>query len=175
MKTFVNGRPIEELSAEEREGLDRRAKARLEEMFASGQAPRVKSDTTFFAGQNRGAGQFDGQAPEIQRAYTEPAKAAGVSITGKTYLSQIAAYPGDPRAWVDSREQIAQVCEERGWRCGGDVTVKGRQEEPKKGPVVAEDIVQEHVEREIQANPEAALKPEETREKVIERIKPRFK
>jgi hypothetical protein len=90
-------------------------------------------------------------------------------------MSEIAAYPGDPRAWVDSVSDIKAVCEERGWAADGDVKVKGREQAPAAEPVVAEDIVREHVAREVAANPEAAKKPEETREKVISKIKPRWK
>jgi hypothetical protein len=174
MRTLVNGRDIEDLLPAERAALDRRAKARLADLFNSQQAPVIRTDATFMRGRKKGAEQF-GNLPNVRETYMEPARRLGMSTDGKVYMSEIAAYPGDPRAWVDSTDDIKRVCEERGWAASGDVTVKGREKAPTPDVEVAEDIVQEHIEHEIAVNPEAARKPEATREKVVNRIKPKWK
>lgn len=173
MKTLVNGRPIEDLSPAERAALDSRAKARLADLLVSQQAPVIRTDATFMRGRKKGAEQFGNNAL-VRQAYMEPANRIGMSTDGRCYLSEIADYPGDPRAWVESADDIRRVCEERGWSASGDVTVKGREKAPTPEVTVAEDIVDREVAREVAANPEAARKPKATREKVRNRIKPRW-
>src|SRR5262249_44946887 len=101
----------------------------------------------------------------------EQAKEAGVSTQGKVYLSSLAAYAGDPRAWVDSRGEAAKVCEERGWnmQIGGHSKVKGETPEPSAPLVMAEDLVQEKVQEVLDEQGQDAPPVEDIREKVIER------
>ena len=137
----VNGKNIEDLTPSERADHDARCKARLEEMLASGKAPRVKSDDTFFRGfTGTGGAQF---SDEVRPYYLEEARKAGVSVSGKQYFSELAAYPGDPRAWVASRGEMTRLLEERGWSADGDIKVKGEAPEPA-GPVrLADDIAED--------------------------------
>jgi hypothetical protein len=51
----------------------------------------------------------------------------GVDINGKVYVSGLANYLGDPRAWVSGRDDVRRVLEERGWSSQGAVNVKGRE------------------------------------------------
>ncbi len=128
------------------------ASPRLAEMLALQAAPRVKSDTTFFAGQDTGAGSI--KHPITRKLYMEEAKKAGVDVTGAVYRSEIAAYPGDPRAWVRSRGEITGLIEERGWQMDGDLKAGGEAREdisPGQGPKIAHDIVEQLVNNRIEA------------------------
>ena len=93
-----------------------------------------------------------------------------MDVKGKVYLSGLAAFSGDPRAWVSGRGDVQKVCEERGWDCEGSVNVKAfRPQEPRQ-VAVAPDLVAEHVERELEANPGTGV--EEATERVKDRITP---
>ena len=65
-------------------------------------------DTNFFSGtwHNR---EFERQ-PEMAEKYAAPARAAGVSITGKRYMHSLARYPGDPQAWVAGLSDAKDFC-----------------------------------------------------------------
>jgi len=147
---IVNGRKLEDLSAEERARFEARGKARLADMFAAGKPPRGRTDATFLEGHHNG-NQFEGEE-RVGDIYRKVAEAHGQNTTGKVYLPALAEFPGDPHAWVSGRGDVQRRCEEKGWECEGAVTVKGRQFEHKKVPV-AEDIVQREVARELAADP----------------------
>ena len=111
--------------------------------------PSLQTDTTFL----KGGDGFD--SDEDRLAAHEAAKAAGVTPSGR-YISQLAEYPHDPRAWVNSTAEVKRRCEERGYSCDGAVQVKARAisgpghlEEPYQ---VAEDIVQEGVDNQLGEN-----------------------
>jgi hypothetical protein len=171
VKVTVNGRRVEDMAPAERAAWEARAARRGAEMLAAGAPPLLRSDNTYLAiADNANGKQFEGQ-PAVGDYYRKKAERAGVSTTGKTYLSALAAFPGDPRAWVSDRGDIKKVCEERGWGCDGAVKVKGRQFEHK--PVgLAEDIVKAEVEKALEKEPGA--KPAEVREKVVRRRKPHW-
>jgi hypothetical protein len=131
-------------------------------MFAEAQPPQSQTDREFMRGTENGR-QFQGR-PEVGNEYRRVAEGLGGQTKGKKYLSSLAAFPGDPRAWVDSRADVAKVCEERGWGCTGAVNVKHRTDEAPPAPVpVGEDIVQAEV-----------AKTGETREKVVAKRKPHW-
>lgn len=124
-------------------------------MFASGRAPTCVSDTTRFPGHLMGGRQFATDA--VRDAYMAEARKAGVNVDGKVYFSSLAAYPGDPRAWCDSQAEQKKLLEERGWSASGDLNVKGRDVAPAPKVRLADDLVEEHVERELEARyPDAA-------------------
>jgi len=103
----------------------------IAEMCAFRQAPSLETDTTFTRG--FGTDPFGGPVNSFtHRRYMQMAKAAGVSTQGKRYMSGLARYPGDPKAWVGSKGDVRRVCEKRGWGCEGAVNVKAR-EKPKTG------------------------------------------
>lgn len=145
---------------------------KLAEMLAFGKAPRGKSDSTFMAGRWN---QF-ADTPEIGDAYAEDARAVGVDPKGKIYLSSLAEFPGDPKAWVDSRDDVRRVCEERGWGCSGTVDVKHRNDLPPPPEVgVDPQLVEEHAANLAAKDPEAAAMPrEELKEMVADRITPHW-
>jgi len=106
------------------------------------------------------------------------AKAAGVETKGRKYLSSLARYPGDPKAWVQDISDVKRVCREGSMSCTGAVEVKGPAylPEPKEGPNLAEDIIENAILNKLIDNPE--LRPgfkkriPEMREQVIEEMAP---
>ena len=126
----------------------------LAEMFSLGQAPSPQTDATFTSGWCNG-NQFEDQ-PWVGDLYKREAVAAGVDITGRRYLHQLADYPGDPRAWVSDRGDVRRVCEEAGRHCRGAVNYNPPA--PTSGPVdapLADDIVFEKVAEIVSGLPEA--------------------
>jgi hypothetical protein len=139
----------------------------IAEVLATRSFPGVKTDATFNVGRCNG-NQFESQ-PGLGDFYRGVAAEHGVSVTGKTYLSQLAEFPGDPRAWVSSRGEVAAVCEERGYSCDGAVNVApadpGRFARPD-GPEVADDIIDDCVDDFLESDPSAD--PMAARERIIE-------
>lgn len=115
---------------------------------AEGRAPSCVSDTTRFPGHLQGGGQFSN--PAVRRAYMAKARAAGVNPNGKVYYSSLAAFPGDPAAWHDSKASQEKLLTARGWEAEGDVKVKGRDGPAPKPIRLADDIVQARVEEELE-------------------------
>ena len=95
-------------------------------MCAARQGPKLETDTTFTRGYATHPFGKRGLNEWTAKRYLAKAKKAGVSITGKRYLSSLARYPGDPEAWVSDRSDIKGLCKRRGWGCDGKVKVKAR-------------------------------------------------
>lgn len=99
----------------------------LAEMLALQQAPCLKTDATFLAGVGMGS-QFSHSPMEehIGDSYVRMARSVDPDFSpkGKVYLRGMAAYPGDPRAWVSDRHDIKAACEERNWTVSGAVEHK---------------------------------------------------
>lgn len=141
---------------------------------AEGRAPSCVSDTTRFPGHLQGGGQFSN--PVTRRNYLAKARKAGVNPNGKIYYSSLAAFPGDPAAWQDSKAGQEKLLTARGWESEGDVKVKGRDAAPPKPIRLAEDIVMARVEEELERRyPDAVdvkikrQEYEDIREAVIEK------
>lgn len=115
----------------------------LAELLALQQCPQVVTDSTFMVGSENGK-QFE-RNPVIGDRYRKIAEAKGGSTTGKKYLSQLAEFPGDPRAWVSTRGEVKKLCEQNGWGVDGAVKVKVRDCKPTPPVGVAEDLVQDEV------------------------------
>lgn len=106
---------------------------RLNDMIASQQPPGANTDNEFMAGNCCGS-QFE-KDQALGDYYRRIAARDGLTnVTGKKYLGTLARYPGDPRAWVSGKADVAAVCEERGWGCSGDVNVaaKGIATQPRR-------------------------------------------
>lgn len=134
----------------------------LADMFACQRPPQAQDDTTWLAAQgNRISGAFLDDRPEIvQKAYTEPAKEAGVNIKGSVYLPELARYPGDPEAWVKNLGDVRARVEARGDGCDGAVKVKARNDvEPPPDVDIADDLVFDQMAEMMVDNPD--LKPNE--------------
>jgi hypothetical protein len=115
----------------------------------------IGSDRAFLEGHCNGR-QFE-REPIVGDYYKREAAAAGVDITGKVYLSQLAERPGDPRAWVSGRDDVKRVCEERGWGCQGSVTVaaQGLGATPPPAPRMAPELVNAKVHEILQGKIDA--------------------
>lgn len=115
---------------------------RFDEMIASGRVPGCLTDREFLQGHCNGS-QFE-DTPSVGDFYKNEAKEAGVDCKGKVYLSGLAAFPGDPKAWVSGRGDAQRVLEERGWASEGAVKVKmGDVAQPTGGGVAPELIAEE--------------------------------
>lgn len=151
----------------------------LAEMFAWQIAPGCMTDNVF--NQSRNGDQWGKNQGWIGDKYAETARAAGVSITGATYLHGLAAYPGDPKAWVRSRGDVQRVCEERGWGCHGAVNIKAPEPmedpalHPKRNIAVADDIISAATQKALEAHPELAFGDQgELRHEVTEKLRPQW-
>lgn len=83
------------------------------------------TDDVFLAGRRNNAQFVD--HPKLGHFYKGVAEGEGLDTTGRTYISGLAAYPGDPRAWVSGRGDAKRLLEERGWSSEGAVNVKARE------------------------------------------------
>jgi hypothetical protein len=143
----------------------------LAEMFALGAAPTVQTDATFMRGTANGR-QFQGNAEKFGDAYAKIARKRGQNVTGKKYLSGLARFPGDPEAWVDGRGDVQRVLEKRGWESEGSVNVKSRcPEAPRPTIDVADDILNEEVQRIVESSPEPIKDRRELKEQVRQKRK----
>jgi hypothetical protein len=123
----------------------------LAEMFALGKPPMSDSDREFLEGRGGCYDQFEGN-DFLGDFYGRQAKKAGVDTAGAVYLSGLASYPGDPRAWVRGKGDVKKLCEERGYSARGAVNATGRQVEPRR-VALAEDIVDGLVEKRLEGIP----------------------
>ena len=143
------------------------------DMFVSQQAPGGVTDSTFLCGVGAGR-QFD-KTPHFGDQYAATAMKKGQCTTGKVYLSGLAAYPGDPRAWVSSRAEIKKLCVERNMTCEGAVNYKPvYTSDPKPDVALAPDIIAREVDKIIEKNPEAAHDRPALAEKVFKKHKPHW-
>lgn len=133
---------------------------RLAEMLAARQAPGIgMTDSIFLQGRWNG-GIGDEQVAEL---YRSRARAAGVNPEGKAYCSQLASYPGDPRAWVDSVADVKRVAGEKGLQLEGGInyTPPGFETGPVDAPPstykVDQAIVEDHLKAELANTPTEVL------------------
>lgn len=105
----------------------------LAEMYALASSPQIKgTDAQLWAGWG-GVDQFNSTTRNgkmLDDAYRGPAHAAGVSTTGRRYSHSLAAYPGDPRAWIADSHDIRRVAEEQNLGVTGFVERKREEREP---------------------------------------------
>jgi len=101
--------------------------------------------------QGRYNGNWIDELPAKQAKWlTKEAKAAGISINGKFYMSGLADKRGhlDPDAWIDSVDDIKQVAAKRNLEVTGIVNVKARQEEVKRvdlNPKIARELAKKEM------------------------------
>jgi hypothetical protein len=124
-------------------------------MIATCKAPALSTDDTFMAG--RREGQVFRNCPALHAHHQALADRAGISTHGKTYLSGIAAYPGDPRAWVSGKSDVLAVARERNLSVEGCVSHKGHAVDPGEDKPIADDILAESA----KAFVAAGMKPSE--------------
>lgn len=152
---------------------------RVAEMLAFRQGPSLQTDTRWLSGHVNGS-QFDTPGGEIIGGhYREVARRAGVSTEGAVYKAQLAAYPGDPRAWVRSKADVVKVAKERGMTLEGSVHYKppsGMDDTPGPGETpyrVADSIVDHEYEVLCDHEPDAAHMPAaEVKETIRKKLSP---
>lgn len=136
----------------------------MAELLATRSFPGLRTDSIFNEGRCNG-NQFE-QCPDRGEYYRRIAEAQGVSTTGKSYLSGLAQYPGDPRAWVSDRGDVLRVARENNLTVSGYVEYAPPEAEPRPPVTIAKDIVEREVADIVTKYPD--LTEDEVREKVIE-------
>ena len=144
----------------------------LAEMLAFQRPPGAKTDASFLEGFCNG-NQFE-KTPHVGNYYKSVADQAGVNVKGKIYQAGLAESPGDPRAWIESRDDVKRICEERGWGCDGSVTLPVRNVKPPDEIDVADDILEDHVQDVLDEQPVLAPRRGELKEEIREQIKPHW-
>lgn len=144
-------------------------------MCATRTPPGTKGcDRTFMQG--RYANEWmNGMPKALAQRMVRDAQAAGISTSGKFYMGGLADSRGhmDPEAWVDSTADILRVAKKRDLEVHGAVDYVPPQKGPPKEVDINPRILNEHVRKEMRANPK--LKRGEAIEKVKERIVPHWK
>ena len=143
----------------------------MAKLLALRQAPSSVTDRELFLGHCNGS-QFSADTHSGD-VYKRKAERAGVSTTGKVYLSSLALEPGDPKAWVNGRGDIKRLCEERNFNCEGIVKHKATVEKRPSVPL-AQNIVDEHVNQIIADDPGKATKRKQVEREVRERHTPHW-
>jgi len=133
----------------------------MAEMLATRSFPGVKTDSVF------NEGKFSGDSGKVgpeQVWLQEQAKAAGVSTNGKWYCRGLASFPGDPTAWVDSRNDVLRIAREKNLTVQGYVEHKGYQEDPGHDKPIDESIIEAEVDSIAGGHP--GVSREDVREQV---------
>ncbi len=120
-------------------------------VLASQKFPATRTDQNFNRGRVNG-NQFE-SCPGRGDMLRAQAEAAGVSTTGKYYCSGLAEFWGDPEAWVSDRSDVLRVCREKNLTCHGVVEHEGHEVEPMGDVTVAEDILQNEIDMEVEVDP----------------------
>lgn len=118
---------------------------KLADMLASRTPPGASTDREFLHGHCNG-NQFEG-SQSMGDYYQSYAKKAGVSTKGKIYLSSLAHFPGDPKAWVSDRAHAAKVIDDNGWGAEGAISRKVKKVAERFNKDVADDIVVDNAEK----------------------------
>lgn len=127
--------------------------AELLALGPKGHLPSLMTDAVFLESHCNG-NQFE-KTPHLGEFYKHQAKAAGVNTHGAVYLSGLAEYPGDPKAWVRGRGDVEAVLKERGWSGEGAVNVKAPAPiAATKEIAVGEDIIRDEVSKRLASHPE---------------------
>lgn len=156
------------LSESEMAMLQKKFKKNVSDICESRKFPGLRTDTEFLANRGSLIRQLGGDENWAKHVARE-AKKYGYNVgSSDVYISQLAEFPGDPRAFLsagDGRAKIEKVCRERGLDCRGSVNVTSEKREIK--PIrLAEDLVQEQMHRYRSMGDETP--DAELREKVIE-------
>jgi hypothetical protein len=131
-------------------------------------APAINTPGMFAQEEKKGIEQFERMPAEGVAAYIEPAIAAGINITNKRYYSQLAAFPGDPEAWVDDRDEARNLLKRRNWGCP-ELGVESERTAPAK-PSLDDDLVDEFIANKLYDSGQETLTKKEylgLREEVI--------
>ena len=107
--------------------------------------PNLHTDTTFLANRDDGFGS-DSASRKLAKA---KAKAAGVSTSGMVYCPSLCP-PGEslsPKAWIGGKADIKRICRKNNWS-SADLGIKADKIDAEPKPYrVADDLVNNEVER----------------------------
>ena len=149
-----------------RDAIARGESERLAEIMALQQPPGISGTNDQFLRGKKNGEQFDMDKPfdkAVLEMYRQQALEAGVSIEGKYYFTRAADYPGDPRAWHASKEDLHAYLRSRKTWSGGQV--EGEAFETEDTPYcVSDEIVDEEIEKLREQHPEAGRTEREYRD-----------
>jgi hypothetical protein len=133
----------------------------LTDMLRTRRVPRIETDSTFMSGHKR---LGDTRDEKSLKSLVAQARKHGYNPTANdVYMSPIAAFPGDPKAFVSQaggKHQVRKRCEELGLHCEGAVNVKGAEIAPPKPDVpLAADLLNEAVFKMVKNDPSLKRKP----------------
>jgi hypothetical protein len=114
-------------------------------VLASRKFPGFSTNDDWMRGRENGR-QFE-HCPKLGDYYKSVAEASGCSVVGKFYCSGLAAYPGDPRAWVSDKSDVLSVARERNLTVDGIVKHQGHQVDPTDDIDIADDILARETKR----------------------------
>jgi hypothetical protein len=103
--------------------------------------------------------------PVLHAARVAAAEKAGVSTTGKEYISQLGRYSCDPEAWVSDASDVKRICEKNNWACEGLVDVKAHETPPEPDIPISKKIWDRRTQAVLMQNPGMLL--EAAREKAF--------
>jgi hypothetical protein len=156
------------LTPDESALLQKKFKKNVDGICESRKFPGLRTDTEFLANRGSLVKQLGGDERWAKHIASEAKKRGHNVGSNDVYISQLAEFPGDPRAFLsagDGRAKIEKICRERGLDCRGSVNVTSEKKEIK--PIrLAEDLVQEQMQLYRQNGDETP--DAELREKVIE-------
>jgi hypothetical protein len=135
--------------------------ARLMEMLETRSVPRIDTDSTFMSGHPRLGDKRDEKS--LKSLIRQARKHGYNPSPNDVYFSPIAAFPGDPKAFVSQaggKYQVKKRCQELGLHCEGAVNVKGAEVAPPKPDVpLAADLMNEAVVNMVRKDPGLKRKP----------------
>ena len=149
--------------------------SRWSEMCALQMPPGVRG-TDRAVMQDRNNGEWlDKMPPKQARKILGDAKHAGISTSGKYYMSGLADKrgPGDPHAWIESSADILKVAKERNLHVNGIVDYEPREVEKAASKPLSNSLVKELSAKEKKLNPKASAG--ELKELVIGKYAPKHK
>ena len=148
---------------------------RFAAMCALQQAPGTSgSDRAVM--EDRLNGEWLDKMPKKQaRVILQAAKEAGISPSGKYYMSGLADKrgPSDPSAWIDSASDILRVAKERNLHVNGIVNHEAHEVPPPESKALSNRLVKELSAKEKAYHPKASAG--ELKEIVISKYSPRHK
>ena len=122
-------------------------------VMAALQAPPGTRGTDRAFQQGRLDGNWiDSLPPRMAKRIVREAKAAGINISGKYYMSGLADKRGhcDPAAWVSDTSDIKKVATQRNLEVSGIVNVRAREVEPKRvdlNPRIAKELARKEMKK----------------------------
>ena len=144
---------------------------RFAQMLTEQRAPGLKGTERAFSQGRNGGQDLDSWPSFIRDRLVADAKARGISLQNKMYISGLAEYPCDSRALVSSADDVLARCKANNKHVAGAVNHQAADVPcPPPSKLLAEDLVQESIGHLVKENPDLKSKPKEKlREMVLEK------